>query len=98
MSYCRSDPALQRPAVYRETNIPTKSTDLLRGERLRVGVHRGGFVGQVVMVLLWNLPRGRVGVLRRKQRELGYVMKYQQKEELVTEIYSLRNLEARNQC
>lgn len=47
------------------------------------------------MVSKRTCPRGRVGVLRRKQRQLGYVMKYQQKEELVTEIYSLRNLEAR---
>lgn len=34
ISYFRSDPAFQRPAVYRETNIPAKSTDLLRGSEL----------------------------------------------------------------
>lgn len=91
-SYCKSDPALQGPAVCRETNIPTKSTDLLKGEGLRVGVRRGGCVGQ-----------GR-GTLQEAEAAWachlckGDVIRNQQKGELVTDIYSPWSLEARNQC
>lgn len=70
MPDCRSDPALQGPAVQgdRHTHQVYRLTE---GERLRVGVHRGGCVRQVVMVSKRTCQRGRVGCTAGSRGSLG---------------------------